>query len=383
MTGVSKRGRLGAAVLCTLLGASGLAGEAGARVVVNKTPFGKLDDGTAIELYTLTSSSGSSVSITNLGAIIVSMRMPDRNGKLDDIVLGFDSPQPYLTQSPYFGAVVGRYANRIRAGKFSLDGTGYTLPRNNGENSLHGGTIGFDKRLWQARPVRKGKKAGVRLSLLSADGDQGYPGALNVTVTYMFDDANRLTVTYDATTTKPTVVNLSQHSYFNLNGQGSGPITDHHLRLAASHFTPTDAGLIPTGAVDPVEGTPMDFRHAKPIGRDIGADYEPLRLGGGYDHNWVLDRNGPGLVFAASLSAPKTGRRLEIYTDQPAIQFYAGNFLDGTIAGKNGARYVHRSGLCLETQHYPDSPNQPTFPTTVLRPGQSYHSVTEFRFSTE
>ncbi len=375
---MSKRGA--AMMIATMV--AGIGSAAAAHPTVKSARFGTLDDGRAVRIYTLTNKSGASVAIMNLGATIVSLRVPDRAGKLDDVTLGFDQPAPYLTQSPYFGAVVGRYANRIKQGQFSLDGHSYKLAINNGPNALHGGLVGFDKRMWQAKTSVSAKAATVTMTLLSRDGDEGYPGQLAVVVTYSFDDANRLTVSYQAKTTKPTVINLSQHSYFNLNGQASGAITDHELTLNASHYTPVDQNLIPTGEIAPVAGTPMDFRSPKAIGRDIALQDQQLLFGLGYDHNWVLDKSGArGLQLAASVYAPATGRALIIRTDQPGIQFYSGNFLDGKVKGKGGVSYQHRAGFCLETQHYPDSPNQPGFPSTVLRPGTTYRTTTVFEFS--
>jgi aldose 1-epimerase len=343
--------------------------------------FGELADGRQIRLFTLRNASGASVQVMDLGATIVSLNVPDRVGRLGDVALGFDDPKAYLTDSPYFGSVVGRYANRISRGQFSLDGKDYTLAINNGPNALHGGIVGFDKRVWKAVPSSGTDHASLALYLTSEDGDEGYPGTLNVVVTYRFDDENRLSVHYQASTDKATVINLSQHSYFNLNGHASGSIAGHALTLNAGHYTPVDATLIPTGDIVSVEGTVMDFRMAKPIGRDIGIDFEQLVYGQGYDHNWVLDRAGEDqLQLAASVYAPKTGRTMLVFTDQPGIQFYAGNFLDGSITGKRGAVYQHRGGFALETQHFPDSPNHENFPSTVLRSGDTYKSNTVFQF---
>ena len=356
---------------------------------VNDTPsrislksFGQTPDGRDVTLFTLINGLGSSVEIMDLGGIIVSLKVPDRDGKISDVVLGLDNPTQYLTESPYFGAIVGRYANRIREGRFSIDGQDYSLAINNGPNALHGGLTGFDKKIWKVEPFEGADYAGLTLTMVSDDGDEGYPGRLNVGVSYRFDDRNTLTVSYNATTDKKTVINLSQHSYFNLSGHSSGSITGHEVTLNASHYTPVDETLIPVGGIVSVDGTPMDFRNSKSIERDINIDHEQLAFGGGYDHNWVLDRESENeLELAATVYSPKTGRLLEVTTDQPGIQFYTGNFLDGTIIGKEGATYEARNGFCLETQHFPDSPNQPDFPTTILNPGDVYETTTVFKFS--
>ena len=346
-----------------------------------RAPFGRLSDGTQVDGYAIRNARGTSLHVTAYGAIITALRTADRGGHFDDIVLGFDSLAGYLRDPPYFGAVVGRYANRIAKGRFSLAGRTYQLPVNNGPNSLHGGTRGFDKVVWSARPFENDTAAGVVLSHTSPDGDMGYPGRLEVRVTYTLTDHDELVVDYDATTTKPTPVNLSQHSYFNLVGDAKRDILGHLLQLEASRYTPVDSTLIPTGELAPVSGTPFDFRTATAIGARIGATDEQLQFGRGYDHNFVLDHGG-GLQHAARVVEPTTGRTLDISTDQPGIQFYAGNFLDGSIRGKGGRAYAHRFGFCLETQHYPDSPNHPGFPSTILRPGERYTTRTVFRFGT-
>ena len=357
---------------------------AGARPRVERAPFGKLPDGRAVEQFTLTNARGVEVRAITYGGIITALRTPDRAGKLDDIVLGYDSLTGYLEETPYFGAIVGRYANRIAGGRFTLDGRTYTLARNNGPNSLHGGQRGFDKVLWTGEPFQSDSGAGVRLRYTSRDGEEGYPGTLAVTVTYTLTADDRLLVDYEATTDRATPLNLSQHSYFNLHGGGRGTILDHVLTLNASSFTPVDSTLIPTGAIAPVAGTPFDFRTPTPIGARIDAAHPQLRYGRGYDHNWVLDRGGSngggGLVQAARVADTTTGRTLDISTTEPGIQFYAGNFLDGSITGKGGQQYVHRAALCLETQHFPDSPNHANFPSTILRPGEKYTSRTVFAF---
>ncbi len=342
--------------------------------------FGKMPDGTPIRIYTLTNQKGVEARITNYGGRIVSLKTPDRNGASADIVLGFDSLDGYIQNpGPFFGTLVGRYANRIAHAKFTLDGHEYQLPKNDGENTLHGGTHGLDKYVWTPRVLSDG---GLELTVASKDGDQGFPGNLKVTVVYHLTDTNDLKIDYSATTDKDTVVNLTNHSYFNLKGAGDGDILGHQIHLNADRFTPVDAGLIPTGELRPVAGTPFDFRKSTAIGAHIGDSAEQIKLGRGYDHNWVLNGKGNGLSLAARVEEPSTGRVLEVLTTQPGVQFYTGNFLDGTIKGKGGKVYKHRYGFCLETQHFPDSPNQPKFPSVVLKPGATFHSTTVFRFST-
>jgi aldose 1-epimerase len=321
--------------------------------------------------------------VMTYGAIITVLRTPDRAGHLDDIVLGFDSLAGYLKSSPYFGAVVGRYANRIANGQFTLDGTTYHLARNNGPNSLHGGLRGFDKVLWAAEPFQGDSGVGMTFRHTSADGEEGYPGNLAVRVTYSLTPNDELVVDYEATTDKATTINLSQHTYWNLHGGGRGNILDHLLTLDAPAFTPVDSTLIPTGEIVSVRDTPFDFQAPTPIGARIAQPNTQLRYGGGYDHNWVLDRAGQpaeALLHAARVVDPSSGRTLDIRTTEPGIQFYSGNFLDGTINGKGGHVYGHRAALCLETQHFPDSPNHPNFPSTILRPGQTFRSRTVFAF---
>jgi aldose 1-epimerase len=343
--------------------------------------FGTTPAGEDVELYTLRNTHGVEVRITNYGGIVTRLLVPDRDGVPGDIVLGYDSLSSYLAGSPYFGAIVGRYGNRIARGRFVLDGTEYTLARNNGENHLHGGLKGFDKVVWQAEPYEGEAETGLRLSYVSEDGEEGYPGRLSVTVSYALTNANELRIEYRAETEEPTVVNLTHHSYFNLAGHDSGDILGHELEIAASRYTPVDSGLIPTGELRPVAGTPMDFREPISIGARIEEADEQLRFGRGYDHNFVLDGYDGSLHFAARVYEPTSGRVMEVYTTEPGIQFYSGNFLDGSNVGKGGTPYEHRSGFCLETQHFPDSPNQPQFPSTVLRPGESYASTTIYRFS--
>ena len=347
--------------------------------------FGRLPspDGPSVEEFTLTNAHGIEVRAITYGAIITVIRTPDRSGKLADIVFGFDSLQGYLAQSPYFGAIVGRFANRIARGQFGLDGVTYHLATNNGPNSLHGGLRGFDKVLWTAEPVQSDSGAGVVFHYLSPNGEEGYPGNVDVRVTYILTPRDELVVDYTATTDKATPLNLSQHSYWNLHGDGKGNILDHVLTLDASAYTPVDSTLIPTGQIAAVAGTPFDFRSPTAIGARIEQPNKQLRFGKGYDHNWVLDRpagGGTALVRAARLVDSTSGRTLEISTSEPGIQFYSGNFLDGTITGKHGVVYGHRAALCLETQHFPDSPNHPNFPSTILRLGETYHSRTVFSF---
>jgi aldose 1-epimerase len=316
------------------------------------------------------------------GATVVSLKTPDKDGKLQDIVLGFDRLGPYLAGVPYFGATIGRFGNRIADGRFTLDGVAYQLPKNNGPNSLHGGDKGFDKRVWSAEPVQAKQGPALRLTYVSADGEEGYPGKLTVHVTYQLRNDNALAIDYQATTTKPTVINLTNHSYFNLSGDMDRPILDEVLMINADKFTPVNATLIPTGVLQPVADTPFDFRKPTVIGTSIDADNEQIHFGPGYDHNWVLVKSKPGaMTTAAVLSDPISGRVLEVKTTEPGLQFYSGNFLDGQPAGK-GTVFKHRTGLTLETQHYPDSPNEPSFPSTVLRPGQTYVSHTVYAFST-
>lgn len=349
---------------------------------MSREPFGTLPDGTAVELFTLRNASGMEVKVTNYGGIITELKVPDRDGKIDDITLGYDNLDGYLKSSPYFGALIGRYGNRIGKAQFKLDGNTYKLPANDGPNTLHGGTTGFDKVVWQAEPFEREGERGIVFTYTSPDGDQGFPGTLNAKVTYTLTDNNELTFDYEATTDKPTVVNLTQHAYFNLAGDGSGDILGHELMINADRYTPVDAQLIPTGELAKVEGTPFDFRTKKPIGEGVDAAHEQIKRGGGYDHNFVLNRAGEGLELAARVEEPKTGRVMEVFTTEPGVQFYSGNFLDGSITGKNGHVYNKRYGLCLETQHFPDSPNQPSFPSTRLDPGQTYSSKTVYRFST-
>jgi len=344
-----------------------------------RAPFGHVD-GAAVYLYTLTNAHGMEVRAMSYGAIIVSLRVTDRGGVSDDVVLGFDALEGYLAGQPYFGAVVGRYGNRIAKGRFALDGQMYQLATNNGPNHLHGGVKGFDKVVWEAEPFDRDGQSGVVFTHVSPDGDEGYPGTLNARVTYTLTQANELIVDYHATASKATPINLTQHSYFNLAGAGTSDILDHRLTLDADRFTPVDATLIPTGELAPVDGTPFDFRRPSAIGARIGGDHVQLKYGTGYDHNWVLNGSAGQLRHAARVEDPKSGRTLDIATTEPGVQFYTGNFLDGTLTGKSGRVYKQRYGLCLETQHFPDSPNHENFPSTILRPGEQYQSRTVFTF---
>ncbi|MDZ7316842.1 MAG: galactose mutarotase [candidate division KSB1 bacterium] len=350
-------------------------------ISVQREPFGTAN-GKPVELFTLTNQSGMKVQITNYGGTIVSLWVPDKNGVLGDVVLGHDNLEGYLKASPYFGSTIGRYGNRIAQGRFTLDGVEYRLAQNNGANHLHGGVRGFDKQIWEAKARRGKNKAAIELSRVSPDGEEGYPGELYARVTFTLTDDNALQIDYLAKTNKPTVCNLTNHSYFNLRDGGASTILDHLLQIDADYYLPVDAGLIPVGKPAPVEGTPFDFRTPTRIGERIDQQDEQLANGGGYDHNWVLNGENGVLRRVATLSDTVSGRVMEIYTTEPGLQFYSGNFLDGTIKGKNGVVYAHRSGLCLETQHFPDSPNRPDFPSVVLRPGQVYRSTTIYKFLT-
>jgi aldose 1-epimerase len=350
-----------------------------AQAEVTKAPFGTAN-GKEISVYTLTNKNGVEAKIATYGATVVSLKVPDRAGKLGNIVLGFNSVDSYVKGVPYYGGTIGRYGNRIANGQFTLDGAKYQLPTNDGPNSLHGGTKGFDKVVWTAEPVASKDGDTVRFTYVSADGEMGYPGQLTVHVTYTLRADNALAISYDATTTKTTVANLTNHSYFNLSGVANKSILGHKLTLKANRFTPVNATLIPTGELKPVKGTPFDFTTATAIGARIEAKDEQLKFGKGYDHNWVLNNAGGKLATAAILEDPESGRILEVKTTEPGIQFYSGNFMDGKPAG-TGSVYQHRTGLCLETQHFPDSPNHPAFPSTVLKPGQTLKSQTVWKFS--
>jgi aldose 1-epimerase len=351
-----------------------------AQATVTKQSFGKTDSGENIDLYTLRNIHGVEAKITNYGGIVVSLKVPDRSGKFDDVVLGFNGLADYLKPHPYFGALIGRYGNRIAKGRFTLDGVEYKLAVNNGENSLHGGIKGFDKVIWTGRETRTKAGPAVMLSYLSKDGEEGYPGNLTVRVTYTLTNSDDLRIDYSASTDKDTVTNLTHHSYFNLAGEGNGDILNHRILINATKFVPTDAGSIPTGELRPVAGTPFDFLKTTAIGARINQDDEQLKLGNGYDHTWVI-KNRPGtLRLAAQVYEPTSGRRMQVWTTEPGVQFYTGNFLDGTLTGKSGKIYQRRFGFCLETQHFPDSPNHPSFPTTTLKKGATYTSTTIYRF---
>jgi aldose 1-epimerase len=361
--------------ICLLAGANLMTGA----TTDTQAEFGKLPDGRVAYLFTLTNRNHIQAWVTNYGGRIVSLSVPDRNGKFADVVLGFDSLAEYLSNGgTYFGALIGRYANRIGGARFTLDGVEYKLEKNDGENTLHGGSQGFDKKLWTPRLLPDG---GLELTYRSKDGEEGYPGNLTATVVYRLTDANEIRIDYRAVTDKDTVVNLTNHSYFNLKGAGSGDILGHVLTLHAGRFTPVDSGLIPTGELRSVAGTPFDFRTPVAIGARIGQNDEQLKRGRGYDHNFVLDKQGSGPQLAARVEEPESGRVLEVFTTEPGIQFYTGNFLDGTVRGKGGKVYPQRGALCLETQHFPDSPNKPAFPSVVLHPGRQFAETTVFRFS--
>ncbi|MBV8550455.1 MAG: galactose mutarotase [Acidobacteriaceae bacterium] len=352
-------------------------------IQISKQHWGAMASGEQIDLYTLRNQRGMQATITNYGGRLVTLKTPDRNGHFDDIVLGFDNLDGYLHKNPYFGALVGRYANRIANAQFQLDGKTFELARNNGECSLHGGIKGFDKVAWQTRESETSNGPVLELTYVSKDGEEGYPGTLTATVTYSLTEQNELRIDYAATTDKNTVLNLTNHSYFDLSGQGRGNILDHVVTIYADRFTPIDRHLIPTGELRNVQATPFDFRKPTRIGDRIDGEDEQLQLGRGYDHNYVL--NGPDnqVSPAARVSDPRSGRVMEVLTTQPGVQFYTGNHLDGVANGKGGSVYGFRSGFCLETQHFPDSPNQPAFPSTELKPGQRYRGTTIFRFSAE
>ncbi len=347
---------------------------------VTEREFGTLEDGSKVALYTLTNASGAEARISSFGAIVVSLKVPDREGTLRDVVLGYDDLASYVKDKDFFGATVGRYGNRIGAGKFTLDGKTYQLSQNNGPNHLHGGTQGFFKKLWKGEPV-KGKEPGVKLTYVSKDGEEGYPGTVTMTVTFSLTRKNGLRIDYLGTTDKPTILNPTHHGYFNLSGDPTRTILDQELMIAADKTTPVDAGLIPTGKLADVAGTPMDFRKPTKIGARIEAKDEQLGFGKGYDHNWVLSSPSKKVRKVAELFDPSSGIAMQILTDQPGLQFYSGNFLNGTIHGKGGVAYQFRTAVCLEPQVFPDAPNHPNFPSAVLRPGQRYRQTTIYQFS--
>jgi aldose 1-epimerase len=350
---------------------------------ITTKPFGTTTEGQKVTQYTLTNAKGSSVSIINYGGIVTSLKIPDRNGKFSDVVLGFKTLADYEKESPYFGALIGRYGNRIAKGEFTLDRKTYHLPVNNNGQSLHGGLKGFDKVVWNATPVETKQGPSLKLTYVSKDGEEGYPGTLAVTATYTLSNKNELKLVYRAKTDKPTVVNLTHHSYFNLAGQGSGDILGHVVTIHAGKYTPVDDVLIPTGKLASVNGTPFDFRKPTAIGARINEKDEQLKNGKGYDHNWVADKLPGHLGMIAKVEEPKSGRVMEVISTEPGVQFYSGNFLDGTLLGKGGKVYGFRNGFCFEPQHFPDSPNRRNFPSTVLRPGETYKNAIIYRFSTE
>jgi aldose 1-epimerase len=347
---------------------------------ISEAPFGKNLDGQPVEIYTLQNGNGMSARIMTYGGIVQSLTAPDKNGNYGDVVLGYDTLDGYLTNSPYFGALIGRYGNRIARGHFTLDGVNYTLATNNGVNSLHGGLKGFDKVVWTAKPMQTADGPALLLTYVSRDGEEGYPGLLLVTAVYTLTRDNSLRLEYTATTDKDTVVNLTQHSYFNL--RGSGDILGHVVYLNADRFTPVDGTLIPNGELRPVAGTPFDFRNPTAIGTRIGQDDEQLKFGNGYDHNWVISKPMGQMGLMARVTEPATGRVMEVWSAEPGLQFYSGNFLDGTIVGKSGHVYQFRNAIAMEPQHYPDSPNHPNFPTVVLKPGDTYHNTIIYKFLT-
>lgn len=373
-------------VLALAMGLGAARPTTAAQVTIEMSSYGTTADGVAVDEYTLTNANGMEVKIITYGGIITSIRVPDRNGNMANVALGFDNLQDYETKNPYFGCITGRYANRIAGGKFSIEGEEYTLAANNGPNSLHGGLKGFDKVVWTATEVESDAGVGLELTYLSPDGEEGYPGNLDAKVVYTLTDENEIRMDYTATTDKATVVNLTNHSYFNLAGEGAGHIYDHILMINADQYTPVDETLIPTGEFEAVEGTPFDFRMPKAIGPGQRSNHPQIVMGRGYDHNWVLSRPSPddtSMMVAARLYEPGSGRVLEVWTTEPGIQFYAGNFLDGSLYGPSGHSYRQSDALALETQHYPDSPNQPNFPSTLLAPGDTYETTTIFKFLTD
>ncbi len=368
-------------VLTAVLWLLAIALVAQAQSSITRQSFGKTDAGENVDLYTLRNTHGVEATITNYGGIVVSLKVPDRNGKFDDVVLGFNNLDSYLKPGPYFGALIGRYGNRIAKGRFTLNGTEYKLAVNNGENHLHGGIKGFDKVVWTGKEMKTKNGPALSLTYLSKDGEEGYPGNLTVTVVYTLTNNNELKIDYSATTDKDTVTNLTHHSYFNLAGEGNGDILNTRVTINATRFVPTDAGSIPLGDLRKVSGTPFDFLTAHAIGERINQDDEQLKFGSGYDHTWVINGRMGVMRLAATAYEPTSGRVMQVWTTEPGMQFYTGNFLDGTLTGKAGKQYPKRSGFCFETQHYPDSPNQPSFPTTTLKKGATYKSTTIYRFS--
>ena len=350
-------------------------------VSIEKKEYGTTPAGQKVDVYTLKNQKGMEVNIMTYGGIITSLKVPNKAGVSEEVVIGFNNLEQYTKDNPYFGALIGRFGNRIANGKFTLDGKEYKLAANNGKNALHGGPEGFHRVIWTAEEAKAGESASLKLKYVSKDMEEGYPGNLTVFVTYTLNNDNSLDVLYEATTDKKTVVNLTQHSYFNLSGDFTKPILDHEITIDADKLVPVDADLIPTGKLTDVTNTPFDFRKPKVVGKEIEAKDDQIKKGLGYDHCWVLNNQDKGDRFAAAAYEPTSGRLLEVFTDQPGIQFYSGNFLDGTLPMRNGGTYVHRTGLCLETQHYPDSPNQKDFPSTTLSPGENYKTKTTFKFS--
>lgn len=371
---------LSAIAATTLFGCSNSNQESN---TMNGQPFGKSPDGKEVFVYTLKNSNGVEARIMTYGGTLLSLKVPDKDGKIADVVLGYDSLSQYVANSPYFGALIGRYGNRIGNARFKLEGKEYTLAANNGPNSLHGGIKGFDKVVWKVNEADSKPGTSLALTYLSKDGEEGYPGDLSVEVVYTLTDSNELRIDYKATTDKPTVLNLTNHSYFNLAGAGNGNVLKHVLMIDADRFTPVNSTLIPTGKLESVKGTPMDFTKPTPIGAHINDDNQQLKYAGGYDFNWVLNKKDEELALAARVEEPTSGRVMEVYTTEPGLQFYSGNFLDGTNIGKGGVKYEHRFGFCLETQHFPDSPNKPNFPSTELDPGKTYKSTTIYKFLTD
>jgi aldose 1-epimerase len=371
---MTKRGSIAGALLCALAAAGMAQPPKKGTATVTKRGYGTMPDGTPVDLYTLTNANGMQADIITYGGAVVRLTARDMTGKYADVALGVDNLKGYMDQTAHLGALIGRYGNRIGHAQFALDGVTYKLEKNNGENSLHGGSGGFDRHVWAAKA---GQGAALELNYNSKDGEEGFPGNLSAKVVYTLTGENALRIDYTATTDKPTIVNLTNHLYFNL--AGAGDVLQHEVTIHADRFTPVDAGLIPTGELRPVKGTPFDFTKATAIGARIGQNDEQLKFGNGYDHNWVLNRSGAGLIQAAVVREPTSGRVMEVWTTEPGLQFYTGNFLDGTIKGK-GKTYAFRTGFCMETQHYPDSPNKPAFPSTRLNSGTTYHTTTEYRF---
>jgi aldose 1-epimerase len=350
--------------------------------VVEKTLFGKLADGKEVTAYTLKNAHGMQAKIIDYGAIVVSLTAPDKSGTYEDVVLGYDNIEGYVADRGYFGSIVGRYGNRIAKGKMTIDGKEYQLAINNPPNSLHGGIVGFSKKVWTVEETKVTKKGpAITLKLVSKDSEENYPGTVTLTVVYTLTNNDELSIVYTGTTDKTTVLNPTNHSYFNLSGDMNTTILDHEVMIPADKITPVNRGLIPLGDYADVAGTPMDFRTPKKIGKDIDSVYEQLKFAGGYDHNWVMNTYDKKVRLIATVYEPKSGRKMEVWSDQPGVQFYTGNFLDGRVKGKNGVQYKKRSGLCLEAQHFPDSPNEPQFPTTLLKPGEIYHQTTIYKFS--